>query len=98
MLRSPGDVLRNPYESPRKVHVTVRSLPQTMVHYCQFVLGCFAILFLIIWLGLLTWEILYHQILISDYFSGFLSWAVILAFVRRAVIFVFARPGRSSDG
>lgn len=37
------------------------------------------------WAVLLIWDILFGVVLVEDYFSGFLAWAAILAFIRSQV-------------
>ena len=87
----------NPYDPPPEPKQTSRSIFPTLIHYVQSSLACAAMAVFLVWLGLLGWEITHHEILIEDYVSGFLSWALILVFLRRFVIFTFARPQPSDS-
>ena len=62
-----------------------------VLSYVQLTLGSISVLLFLTWLVLLAWEIARHEVLVEDYLSGFLAWAVITDLLRRLVVSAFQR-------
>ena len=58
---------------------------KSIARLLQVFLTTTAVVLFLTWLFLFAWELLYHQILLDGYLSGFFAWVVILLLMRKLI-------------